>query len=50
MDGVDNLTENAWGLSPILPDTDQDGLEDGIELRLNLNPLAADSTATGFPT
>ncbi len=43
-DGIDNVEETEVHLTdPLDPDTDDDGLFDGVEIGLGSNPLAADS-------
>ena len=39
-------TRSVWAHDPLNPDTDGDDIRDGIEVKLGLNPLIADSTNT----
>ena len=52
MDGLDNLGEFAAGTSPILPDSDSDGTNDGDELSGAVNPYTAGvlGVSPGDPT
>jgi len=48
-DGLSTLFEltNSTPTNPTSPDSDNDGLNDGVELALNLNPLSNDSDDNG---
>ncbi|HEY9250179.1 MAG TPA: PA14 domain-containing protein, partial [Rariglobus sp.] len=46
-DGVDNLTEFRLGLSPVSPDTDNDGVFDRRELFWGSNPKVAEVRSLG---
>jgi hypothetical protein len=49
-DGLVDVTEwMAFGTLPAVPDTDQDLLEDGFEVRLGTDPTNADSDGDGIP-
>ncbi|MCW1887431.1 hypothetical protein OKA04_22030 [Luteolibacter flavescens] len=50
-DGVTNIREFQLGLNPQNPDTDFDGLDDGVELSeaYGTNPLVADTDGDGSP-
>lgn len=49
LDGLDNATEFRAGTDPLLPDTDEDGLGDTMEvLDPSLDPLSADSDGDGL--
>lgn len=39
LDALTDCEEDALGSDPLLPDTDRDGIIDGLELRIGLNPL-----------
>lgn len=43
MDSLDNAGEYAAGTDPLNPDSDGDGLNDGLEVTLGSNPLDSDS-------
>ncbi|MGR3311070.1 MAG: hypothetical protein ACUZ77_09860 [Candidatus Brocadiales bacterium] len=47
-DGLTNQEEMEWGTNPNNPDTDGDGIMDGIEVHdLGTNPLDSDSDSDG---
>ncbi|MFT5429856.1 MAG: outer membrane protein OmpA-like peptidoglycan-associated protein [Myxococcota bacterium] len=55
-DGLSNASEFQWGTNPLLADTDQDGLSDGLELagpddadpKTTTNPNVADTDGDGL--
>ena len=48
-DGVSNIEEYNFGLDPLSPDTDNDGIADGDELYIYYtNPSVVDSDADGY--
>jgi len=47
LDGLSNLDEYRLGTNPTHPDSDGDGVDDGLEQLLGLNPLLADAPALG---
>ena len=38
-DGLTNYNEYLFGTNPLIADTDDDGVDDGVEISLSLNPL-----------
>lgn len=49
-DGLNNINEYNNGSNPFDPDTDQDGLVDGLEVhRYSTNPLMSDTDGGGHP-
>jgi hypothetical protein len=49
-DGLSFCNEVVYGTSDLLPDTDGDGVKDGLEINLGANPLDINITPTGFDT
>jgi hypothetical protein len=42
-DGLTNAQEHAWETNRLDPDTDRDGVRDGVEVAIGTNPLVADA-------
>ena len=40
---------NNWDTDPLKPDTDDDGLQDGVEVSRGLDPLNSDTDHDGTP-
>lgn len=49
-DGLSDYEEHfIHKTNPLVADTDGDGINDGYELKYNLNPLSLDSNDNGVP-
>ncbi len=44
LDGLNDCEEYVWGTQRFLPDTDEDGIPDGIEFEMGTNPKQIDYT------
>jgi len=47
-DEVDDLTENEYGIEPLISDTDGDGLFDGDEFGIGTDPLLVDTDGDNY--